>query len=138
MSTLYAILGAHPTDDPDALRRAYRKAALASHPDKHPGDPTATERFRAVRRAWLVLADESQRAAYDSLLARQQKKQQQQQQQRHPGRYEGSEGSGRSYSQPRTSDDDEDSFWEGSWEDLADAFAAQIFDDDCEDDDECY
>ena len=65
MRCLYTTLGAAPGCTPDELRKAYRRAALATHPDKHPDDSTATERFREVRRAWLILSDEARRAAYD-------------------------------------------------------------------------
>lgn len=63
---LYAILGCVASANPEEIKRAYRKAALASHPDKNPDDPTAAARFREVRKAWLVLSDESQRSAYDA------------------------------------------------------------------------
>ena len=63
---LYAILGASPGASLDELKRAYRKAALSSHPDKHPDDPSASERFREVHKAWQGLSDKSRRAAYDA------------------------------------------------------------------------
>ncbi len=68
--TLYELLGALPEDDADGLRRAFRKAAKANHPDNNPGDPDAPQRFRRVVRAHVILNDERQRATYDSLLAR--------------------------------------------------------------------
>jgi hypothetical protein len=37
------------------LKSAYRKAAMASHPDRFPGDPTAEERFKRVHAAYVVL-----------------------------------------------------------------------------------
>ncbi len=69
MQTLYDVLGAHPEDDPDGLRAAFRKAAKACHPDNNPDDPEAPKRFRQVVRAYSILKDETQRAAYDSLLS---------------------------------------------------------------------
>jgi curved DNA-binding protein CbpA len=33
MKNLYDLLGARPDDDAETLRKAYRKAAKASHPD---------------------------------------------------------------------------------------------------------
>ena len=68
MQTLYDVLGAHPEDDDDGLRAAFRKAAKACHPDNNPDDPDAPQRFRRVVRAYSVLKDETKRAAYDSLL----------------------------------------------------------------------
>ncbi len=67
--TLYELLGALPQDDADGLRAAFRKAAKTSHPDNNPGDPEAPQRFRQIVRAHAILADEQQRATYDSLLA---------------------------------------------------------------------
>ena len=37
-------------------RQAYRRLALAHHPDLNPGDPTAPERFKAVLRAYRALS----------------------------------------------------------------------------------
>jgi len=68
--TLYELLGALADDDADALRRAFRKAAKASHPDNHPGDPDAAQRFRRIVRAHAILSDDQQRAAYDECLVR--------------------------------------------------------------------
>ncbi|MBV9459420.1 MAG: DnaJ domain-containing protein [Bradyrhizobium sp.] len=68
MPTLYELLGALADDDADGLRRAFRKAAKASHPDNNPGDPDAAQRFRRIVRAHAILSDEAQRAAYDECL----------------------------------------------------------------------
>jgi curved DNA-binding protein CbpA len=68
--TLYELLGALADDDADGLRRAFRKAAKASHPDNNPGDPDAAQRFRRIVRAHAILSDEQQRAAYDECLIR--------------------------------------------------------------------
>jgi tetratricopeptide (TPR) repeat protein len=67
--TLYELLGALPQDDADGLRAAFRKAAKASHPDNNPDDADAPQRFRQIVRAHAILKDETQRAAYDQLLA---------------------------------------------------------------------
>lgn len=68
MTTLYDLLGALPDDDADGLRAAFRKAAKANHPDLHPGNPEAAERFRRIVRANTILSDPQQRVAYDHLL----------------------------------------------------------------------
>ena len=70
MQTLYELLGALPDDDADSLRAAFRKAAKANHPDNNSGDPDAPRRFRRIVRANVILSDDRQRAAYDSLLAK--------------------------------------------------------------------
>lgn len=48
-----------------AIKRAYRARARDSHPDRHPGDPEAEERFKLLQRAYHVLSDASRRQAYD-------------------------------------------------------------------------
>ena len=69
MSTLYEVLGVRPDDDAETLTRAFRKAALASHPDLHRGDAEAPARFTEITEAYHVLRDAGQRAAYDEDLA---------------------------------------------------------------------
>ena len=68
METLYEILGVRPDDDAEAFKRAYRKAAKASHPDTHPDDPDAPIRFKQVLKAYEILRDPEMRADYDQLL----------------------------------------------------------------------
>jgi curved DNA-binding protein CbpA len=68
METLYDVLGARPDDDAESLKRAYRKAAKANHPDRRHGDPEAMVRFTRIAGAYDVLRDVKRRAAYDRLL----------------------------------------------------------------------
>jgi tetratricopeptide (TPR) repeat protein len=68
MTSLYDLLGAHEGDDADALKKAFRKAVKAFHPDLHPGDPDAPDRFRQVIAANALLRDAKQRATYDRVL----------------------------------------------------------------------
>ena len=49
-----------------ALRKAYRAAVLAHHPDKNPGDAGAASRFRAACDAYSIL-DESLGVSDDDL-----------------------------------------------------------------------
>ena len=49
----------------DAVKQAYRRLALACHPDHHPGDAVAEERFKCLQSAYEVLVDPARRAAYD-------------------------------------------------------------------------
>src|SRR5262245_39248891 len=53
----YAILGIPRGASPEEIRTAYRRAARASHPDLHPGDATALDRFKRVQVAYEVLGD---------------------------------------------------------------------------------
>jgi molecular chaperone DnaJ len=46
-------------------RQAYYKAAMACHPDKHPGDATAEERFKRVGHAYHVLSTPELKERYD-------------------------------------------------------------------------
>jgi DnaJ domain len=68
MQNLYDLLGVRPDDDAESLKKAFRRAAKASHPDHHGGDPQAAARFRRISAAYEILRDARQRAAYDRLL----------------------------------------------------------------------
>ncbi len=61
---LYRILGVSEDATLDEIRRAYRCAALAHHPDLHPDDEGAADRFKQARHAYEVLGDPARRAAY--------------------------------------------------------------------------
>ena len=66
---LYAVLGVRADAEVAALRQAYTRAALRSHPDKNPGDAGAATRFARVNAAYEVLRDESRRGIYDAFGA---------------------------------------------------------------------
>ena len=71
----YELLGARADASAAELKKAYHKAALRWHPDKHAAADGAARaeaevRFREVQAAWEVLSDEEGRAAYDEQLAR--------------------------------------------------------------------
>lgn len=68
MQTLYDLLGARRDDDAESLKKAYRNAVKANHPDFHADDPGAAERFRQITAAYDILRDPAQRAAYDRTL----------------------------------------------------------------------
>ena len=61
----YEILGVDRGADPAELKKAYRKLAMESHPDRHPDDPEAEERFKELSEAYAVLSDSEKRARYD-------------------------------------------------------------------------
>ncbi|CAA9557394.1 MAG: Chaperone protein DnaJ [uncultured Thermomicrobiales bacterium] len=61
----YQTLGLGRDADEKAIRAAYRKHARANHPDLHPGDKVAEERFKDVNEAHEVLSDPAKRKMYD-------------------------------------------------------------------------
>ncbi|MGR6915393.1 DnaJ domain-containing protein [[Actinomadura] parvosata] len=62
---LYERLGVARTATRDEIRKAYRRLAYRLHPDLHPGDTAAAERFKEVTEAYDVLSDPRRRQAYD-------------------------------------------------------------------------
>jgi molecular chaperone DnaJ len=62
---LYEVLGVPRDVDEDAIKKAYRKIAFESHPDRNPGDKVAEQRFKDATEAYEVLRDAQKRAAYD-------------------------------------------------------------------------
>lgn len=62
----YAVLGVSKTASADELKKAYRKLVKQLHPDLHPGDKSATERFQAVSAAYDIVGDEEKRKKFDS------------------------------------------------------------------------
>src|SRR5215831_1915076 len=68
MKTLYDLLGAHTDDDAETLKKAFREAVKATHPDLHTDDPDALSRFRMIVAANAILRDAGRRVAYDRLL----------------------------------------------------------------------
>ena len=63
----YKVLGVKDTADAKEITKAYRKLARESHPDTHPGDSAAEERFKEVSTAYDVLGDEAKRKEYDEV-----------------------------------------------------------------------
>lgn len=61
----YDILGISRDAEPDAIKKAYRRKAMESHPDRHPGDADAEARFKEAAEAYEVLSDPQKRAQYD-------------------------------------------------------------------------
>ncbi|MEM6290269.1 MAG: J domain-containing protein [Myxococcota bacterium] len=62
----YAVLGVDRSADADAIKKAYRRLTLQFHPDRHPDDPSAQERYRQINAAYDVLSDSRKRARYDA------------------------------------------------------------------------
>lgn len=64
-SSLYDLLGVPRDADKDAIKKAYRRLARDSHPDRNPDDAGAEDRFKRISQAYAVLSDPERRAAYD-------------------------------------------------------------------------
>jgi DnaJ-class molecular chaperone len=61
----YEILGLKRDADEAAIKAAYRKLAKRHHPDLHPGDKKAAERFSELNNANDLLSDPEKRARFD-------------------------------------------------------------------------
>jgi curved DNA-binding protein len=61
----YQTLGVPRTASADEIHKAYRDLARKYHPDLHPDDASAKEKFKKVQAAFDVLKDPSKREMYD-------------------------------------------------------------------------
>lgn len=61
----YEVLGVKKDAETTAIKQAYRKLARELHPDLHPGDSKAEERFKEVAAAYDFLSDADKKARYD-------------------------------------------------------------------------
>jgi DnaJ-class molecular chaperone len=62
MSTPWQVLGLNEGADQHAIKAAYRKLARQYHPDLHPDDPTAIDRFLELGEAYQALTSPAERA----------------------------------------------------------------------------
>lgn len=61
----YDVLGVSKNATQDEIKSAYRKLAKQYHPDFHPGDEAAAEKFKEINEANETLSDETKRKQYD-------------------------------------------------------------------------
>lgn len=61
----YEVLGVAKTATAKDIKQAYRKLAKKYHPDQHPDDPKAKDRFAAANQAYEIVGDDKKRAAFD-------------------------------------------------------------------------
>ena len=61
----YEVLGVAKNASEEEIKKAYRKIAMANHPDTHPNDKDAEERFKEASEAYEVLSDKTKRQNYD-------------------------------------------------------------------------
>ena len=69
LGDLYEELGVDRDASRDEITAAYRARAKELHPDAHPGDADAADRFTRVGSAYRVLSDPVERARYDASRA---------------------------------------------------------------------
>ena len=62
----YEILGVSKNATQDDIKKAYRAQVKKYHPDLHPGDSVAAEKFKELNEAHEVLSDEKKRKNYDT------------------------------------------------------------------------
>ncbi len=61
----YEVLGVSKSASDDEIKKAYRKLAKQYHPDMHPGDKAAEEKFKEANEAYAVLSDPDKKSKYD-------------------------------------------------------------------------
>src|SRR5699024_11034821 len=52
MTDPYSVLGISPGADDETIKKAYRQKCKQYHPDLHPNDPSAEEKFKEVQAAY--------------------------------------------------------------------------------------
>src|ERR1041385_5432032 len=65
MADFYTVLGVSRTATDDEIKTAYRKLAMAHHPDRNNGSKESEERFKEITEAYDVLRDAQKRAVYE-------------------------------------------------------------------------
>ncbi len=61
----YEVLGVSKNASEEDIKKAYRKLALAHHPDRNAGNKQAEERFKEANEAYSIISDPTKRQQYD-------------------------------------------------------------------------
>lgn len=67
-NSYYQILGIDKTATSREIKKAYRKLALAYHPDRNPGQPDIEKKFIEISNAYQILSNQSERERYDKSM----------------------------------------------------------------------
>ncbi|KAG8909079.1 hypothetical protein FRC01_007147 [Tulasnella sp. 417] len=70
----YELLEIEPTATEAEIKKAYRQKSLKVHPDRHPNNPEAAQKFHELNTAYELLLDPTKRTALDTKLKSQQAK----------------------------------------------------------------
>ena len=62
----YQVLGVAKTASEAEIKKAFRGLAKKHHPDAHPGDEKAKQRFQEISAAYDILGDKDKRAQFDA------------------------------------------------------------------------
>ena len=62
----YTVLGVAKTASEAEIKKAFRSLAKKHHPDAHPGDAKAKQRFQEISAAYDILGDKDKRAKFDA------------------------------------------------------------------------
>ncbi len=63
----YDVLGIGRSATPEEVKKAFRRIAMESHPDRNPDDAEAESRFKEASEAFAILSDEEKRRRYDRM-----------------------------------------------------------------------
>src|ERR1700749_2486300 len=66
MNDPYKKLGVAKTASEAEIKKAFRNLAKKHHPDAHPGDEKAKQRFQEISAAYDVVGDKEKRAKFDA------------------------------------------------------------------------
>lgn len=61
----YEVLGLQKGASDEEIKKAFRKMAKQYHPDLHPGDKEAEQKFKEINEAYGVLSDADKKSKYD-------------------------------------------------------------------------
>ena len=65
----YETLGVQKNSSANDIKKSYRKKSKECHPDLHPDDKEASEKFKNLSEAYSILSDSEKRKQYDEFGA---------------------------------------------------------------------